>query len=124
MQWGGLRCRAHFIARREREWIGRLVLVAVLNLIYIWTDHVLFWGLTALRVWAVIDCATRKAAAFPAVDKMTKPAWLAILALSGLFGTYIPPPVGMISLISVVVACVYLADVRPAVREVSGGKGR
>jgi hypothetical protein len=38
-------------------------------------------------------------------------------------GTLLPPPVGIISLISVIVASVYLADVRPAVREISGGKG-
>lgn len=95
-----------------------------LNLLYLWTDRILFWGLAGLRLWAIVDCVTRKAAAFPAVDKLTKPAWLAILVVSGLFGTFIPPPVGIISLISVVVASVYLADVRPAVREISGGKGR
>jgi hypothetical protein len=93
-------------------------------MLYLWTDRVLFWGLVALRGWAVLDCATRKAAAFPAVDKMTKPIWLLILVVSGVFGTLIQPPVGVISLVSVVVASVYLADVRPAVREISGGKGR
>jgi hypothetical protein len=98
--------------------------MAVLDLIYLWTDRVLFWGLAGLRAWAVIDCATRKAAAFPAVDKLTKPAWLGILVVSGVFGVFLGPPIGMISLISVVVAAVYLADVRPAVREISGGKGR
>ena len=66
---------------------------------------------------------TRKPAAFPAVDKLTKPAWLAILLISGLLGYASPArrPVP-ISLISVVVAAVYLADVRPAVREISGGR--
>ena len=98
--------------------------MAILNLVYAWTDGVLFWGLAALRLWAVVDCAMRKAAAFPAVDKLTKPAWLAILVVSGVFGTYVLPPIGFISLISVVVACVYLADVRPAVREITDGKGR
>jgi hypothetical protein len=98
--------------------------VAVLDLVYIWTDRVLFWGLAALRLWAIVDCATRKAAAFPAVDKLTKPAWLAILVIAGVLGTFVQAPVGIISLISVVVASVYLADVRPAVREISGGKGR
>jgi hypothetical protein len=97
--------------------------VSVLNLFYYWTDEVLFWGLLALRAWAVVDCALRKAAAFPAVDKLTKPAWLAILVFSGALGTLIQPSLGPISLISVVVASVYLADVRPAVREISGGKG-
>ncbi|MCU1658621.1 MAG: hypothetical protein JWO57_3277 [Pseudonocardiales bacterium] len=97
--------------------------MSVLNLFYYWTDEVLFWGLLALRAWAVVDCALRKAAAFPAVDKLTKPAWLAILVFSGALGTLIQPSLGPISLISVVVASVYLADVRPAVREISGGKG-
>lgn len=96
----------------------------VLDHFYFWTDTILFWGLVALRAWAVIDCATRKAAAFPAVDKLTKPAWLAILVFSGLFGSLsaLGSQLGPISLISVIVAAVYLADVRPAVREISGGR--
>jgi hypothetical protein len=100
--------------------------VNVLNHFYYWTDTVLFWGLVALRAWAVIDCLTRKAAAFPAVDKLTKPAWLAILVFSGLLGSFsaLGSQLGPISLISVIVSSVYLADVRPAVREISGGKGK
>ncbi len=93
--------------------------------LYLWTDRILFWGLVALRVWALVDCLIRKVSAFPAVEKLTKPAWIAMLLLGGLFGTLISPaPTGPISLISAVIACVYLADVRPAVREVSGGAGR
>jgi hypothetical protein len=98
--------------------------VVVLNAFYFWTGEILFWGLAALRVWAVIDCLTRKAAAFPAVDKLTKPAWVAITVFGALFGTFpaLGPPLGIISLVTAVVAAVYLADVRPAVREISGGK--
>ena len=48
----------------------------------------------------------------------------ATLAQGIVLGTFVQAPVGIISLISVVVASVYLADVRPAVREISGGKGR
>ncbi len=88
----------------------------------LWTNLVLYWALVALRAWAVLDCLVRKTAAFPAVDKLTKPAWLAILVISGLLGTFLSPsPAYPFSLISVIVAMVYLADVRPAVREVSGG---
>jgi len=99
--------------------------VTILNDLYFWTDTVLFWGLVALRAWAIVDCVTRKAAAFPAVNKLTKPAWLAILIFSGLFGSFsaLGSQIGPISLISVIVASVYLADVRPAVREISGGRG-
>lgn len=98
--------------------------MSVLNDLYYWTDNVLFFGLIALRAWAFFDCLTRKAAAFPAADRLTKPAWLAITFFSGLLGSFVPPPAGIISLISVIVAAVYLADVRPAVREISGGHGK
>ena len=96
--------------------------MAIVNDLYYWTDLILFWGLVVLRAWAFVDCLTRKAAAFPAVDKLTKPAWVAMLLIAGLFGSWISPaPTGPISLISAVMAAVYLADVRPAVREISGG---
>lgn len=87
--------------------------------LYYWTSEVLFWAALALRVWALVDCATRKAAAFPAVDKLTKPAWTAILVIANVLGYFGGPPTYPISLISVVVSAVYLADVRPAVREIS-----
>jgi hypothetical protein len=93
--------------------------VHVVDNLYLWTDYVLYYGLVVLRVWALLDCATRKAAAFPAVDKLTKPSWLLILVVSGLLGTFASPPLWPISLISVVVSAVYLADVRPAVREIA-----
>lgn len=96
--------------------------MTIVNELYYWTDLVLFWGLVALRAWAFFDCLIRKVAAFPAVDKLTKPAWIAMLLIAGLFGSWISPaPTGPISLISAVIAAVYLADVRPAVREISGG---
>jgi hypothetical protein len=99
--------------------------VSTINELYFYTDQILFWGLLALRVWALADCVIRKVAAFPAVDKLTKPAWLAMLLFGAFFGSLIAPaPTGPISLITAVVATVYLADVRPAVREISGGKSR
>ncbi|MGN6607807.1 MAG: DUF2516 family protein [Jatrophihabitans sp.] len=94
----------------------------VIDQLYLRTDQVVFWGLLVVRVWALADCLTRKSAAFPAVDKLTKPAWTAILAVSVLFAVLVPVPSGPISLITAVVAAVYLADVRPAVREISGGR--
>lgn len=93
----------------------------IVDRLYHWTDLVLFFGLVAIRAWAVVDCAIRRHDAFPAADKLTKPAWLVILLVSGLFGTWLSPsPIGPLSLISVIVSAVYLADVRPAVREISG----
>jgi hypothetical protein len=93
--------------------------VHVINDLYLYTDDVLFYGLAALRIWAVLDCITRKAAAFPATDKLTKPAWLAILVIAGLLGQFASPPLWPISLVSAVACAIYLADVRPAVREIT-----
>lgn len=97
----------------------------VINEFYTWTDGILEYGLLALRVWALIDCLIRKVAAFPAADKLSKPAWVAMLALGIVFGSWLSPlPTGPISLITAVMATVYLTDVRPAVREISGGTSR
>ena len=95
----------------------------VVNDLYYWTDYVLWVGLGLLRVWALVDCLTRKAAAFPAADKLSKVAWVLILLFAGVLGQIVGmhQQVGPISLISVIVVSVYLADVRPAVRDVSGG---
>ncbi len=91
----------------------------VLNEIESRFDQVLFWALVALRAWAFIDCLTRKAAAFPAANKLTKPAWLGILAVCELLGIVIPSL--LFWMLSIIAATVYLADVRPAVREITGG---
>jgi hypothetical protein len=96
--------------------------VSLVNNLYFWTDQVLWYGLLALRAWALVDCLTRKAKAFPAADKLTKPAWLGILVVSGVLGTIMPVQTWFIPLLSTVVAAVYLADVRPAVREISGNQ--
>lgn len=100
----------------------------IVRQLYHWTDYIIWASLIALRVWAFGDCLTRKAAAFPAANKLTKPAWAAILLISGVLGTLLGPPttpsttVSVFSLVSTVVSAIYLADVRPAVRELSDGR--
>ncbi|MEP6851566.1 MAG: DUF2516 family protein [bacterium] len=82
---------------------------------------VLFWSLLVVRVWALADSLVRKSAAFPAAGKLTKPAWVALTAFSLVISALLQSPLSLISLALLVVSLVYLADVRPAVREVSGG---
>ncbi|NJC21254.1 hypothetical protein BJ994_000330 [Arthrobacter pigmenti] len=93
----------------------------------------LFRGLAFLalgiELWALADCAKRKATSFEATLKRTKGFWLgmtggsaavgAFTAWFGAFGLF-----GILQLVAVIAACVYLADVKPAVSEVqSGGYG-
>lgn len=72
-----------------------------------------------LKIWALGDACVRPAAAFPVAGKLTKPAWIAILALALLLtgGGFL----GVLALIGTVAAIVYLVDVRPAVRGIRPG---
>ena len=72
-----------------------------------------------LQLYALVDAALAPAAAYVAAGKLTKQAWLAILAvavvvvlLSGWFG-----PLGLAAIIATIV---YFVDVRPALRRVRG----
>jgi len=90
-----------------------------------WLLVALGWGVAVFMIWAFVDCASRKAAAFPAAGKLTKPAWLVLTGLPALVGTLLalsgPGAVlNLIVYIAVIVSAVYMADVRPAVREISG----
>ena len=72
--------------------------------------------------WAVVDAATRPAAAFVAAGKQTKPIWLAILGvclllcLAGAAGIF-----GIFGFAVAVATIVYFVDVRPAVRGMRPG---
>ena len=68
--------------------------------------------------FALLHAVRQPAEAFPAVDKLTKPVWLGILAAALLvifvfWGTFM-----MLGIIAVIAVCVYLVDVRPRVDEV------
>lgn len=96
--------------------------VHVIHHIEVGLFDVLFWTLLAVRVWALVDCVTRKSAAFPAAGKLTKPAWALLTALSLVVSYFFHYSLSLLPLAFLIVSLVYLADVRPAVREVSGGK--
>ena len=65
---------------------------------------------------AFVDAATRPAALFVAAGKQTKPFWLLILGLALLVNMVIWNPIGILNVIGVVAAFVYLADARPAMK--------
>lgn len=83
--------------------------------------EVLFWGLLILKVWGLADCLARKNAAFPAAGKLTKAAWTLLNVASVGLSLLVQNALNIVPLVALVVTLVYLTDVRPAVREVSGG---
>jgi hypothetical protein len=71
-------------------------------------------GVLALGMdaYALVDAIRQRTDAFPAAGKLTKPLWMAILAVATAIG---------FDLIAFVAAAVYLVDVRPAIKAISGG---
>jgi hypothetical protein len=81
-------------------------------------------GVLALAVdgFALVDAFRQRTDAFPAAGKLTKPIWLGILAVATAVGViFVAYPFNIFNLIAFVAAGVYLADVRPAIKAISGG---
>jgi hypothetical protein len=76
--------------------------------------------LLAIKGFAFVNAMTYSAQAYDAAGKLTKPAWCAITGL-GFAGQLIllGSPLGIINLVATIAALVYLADVRPALAEVT-----
>ncbi|MEU9075930.1 DUF2516 family protein [Kitasatospora sp. NPDC048538] len=83
-------------------------------------------AILAYKLFALLDAATRREDAYRAADKKTKPFWLAILAVAFgwdlLFGVNFFTGIG--TLAGLVASIVYVVDVRPAIRALTGGTGR
>lgn len=77
-----------------------------------------------MEVFALVDAARHRPDAFVAAGKKTKQLWLIILGVAALIGfVFLLNPLGILSILAVVAAGIYLADVRPALRDVSSGRG-
>jgi len=87
----------------------------------------------AIEAWAFVDAIIRPAPAFLAaagtmdnfLAKLTKPIWLIILGVAFVIGLYSAAyggAIGFLSVIAFVAAAIYLAAVRPKVREYRKGR--
>ncbi len=87
-----------------------------------WLNLVLFIFAAAIEVAAFVHCLLQRPDAFRAVGTLSKGLWL-LLTGGGVFLTLIvlSSPTGILGLIGVTAAAVYLLDVRPALKEASGG---
>lgn len=82
-------------------------------------------GAFVLAAFSLVDALRRPAAAFEYASKRTKTFWSVLLGVAtALAFVSIGGTIGLLVIISVVAAGVYLADVRPAVRTYGGGRGR
>jgi len=77
-----------------------------------------------VEAWAFIDAIIRPSQAFAAAGKQTKRLWLIILGVAFVLGLWAAAYGGVTQILSVaafVAAAIYLADVRPKVKEFRGG---
>jgi hypothetical protein len=96
--------------------------------------HVISYVNLALYIFALVievvafaHCLVQRPDAFPAINTLPKGAWLALTGGSVLvtliFLGAVGSVTGMLGLITITVACVYLLDVRPALRDAVDGPG-
>ena len=84
---------------------------------------VLVLGVVALglEVFALVDAARHRPDAYVAAGKRTKQFWTVVTGLAALVGfVFLFSPLNLLGILAVVAAAVYLADVRPALQQVSG----
>lgn len=82
----------------------------------------LLLGLLALgmEIFALVHALRARPDAFVAASKQSKPIWVGLLAVAVLLGIAAVGGVGLLTIIGVVIAGIYLADVRPALEQVMG----
>lgn len=81
-------------------------------------------GALGLTGFAAVDAARFRANLYPAVGRQTKVFWVAILAVAFMVAIVsFNYALGFLNVLGVVAAGIYLADVRPKLQQVSGGRG-
>ena len=77
-----------------------------------------------IEALAFVHCLVQRADAFPAIGTMSKGIWLALTGGSALL-TFVASVgrLGLLGMIAITVAAVYMLDVRPALRDAVDGHG-
>ncbi|KAB2590521.1 MULTISPECIES: DUF2516 family protein [Streptomyces] len=83
--------------------------------------QLLYLGMLVLAVVAFVFAAIAREDAYRAADKKKKSFWLIILGVAVAVNLLIP--FLFLQLAGVVASIVFMVDVRPALKEVSGGSG-
>ena len=81
-------------------------------------------GLATLvaSAWAFIHCLRTRSDAFPAIGRQSKGLWLALTGGATLVSLAQFSPIGILGIASIVIASVYLLDIRPTIAEILSGQ--
>ena len=86
--------------------------------------RLLLLALLVFKVFAFVDAALRPAAAYESAGKLTKVAWLLFLGIAAFFDLMWGSVTSMLTILGTVAAIVYVVDVRPALRQLTGKGAR
>ena len=75
---------------------------------------IVFVIVLGVKIYAFVNSLMWSAESYTAANKLTKPAWAAILGLGFAVQLLWMSPLGILNLAFTIAAFVYLADVRPA----------
>ncbi|MBM3669018.1 MAG: DUF2516 family protein [Actinobacteria bacterium] len=79
------------------------------------------WGLfLVVKGYAFVDCIRRPTAAFPAVGRQSKVLWMILTGAALLTGLLPGMTLNIIGIAGTVASLIYLFDVRPKIREITG----
>lgn len=85
-------------------------------------DLLIFIFAVTIEIAAFVHCLLQRADAFKAVGTLSKGLWLALTGGAALLSLVIlSSPIGILGLIGITAASIYLLDVRPAIRDLAGG---
>ncbi|MFF4410046.1 DUF2516 family protein [Streptomyces sp. NPDC002536] len=88
-------------------------------------QQILGWvslGLLVFTVVAFLDAVVRREDAYRAADKQSKGFWLLILGIAVAVNVFLGV-MSFLPILGLIATIVYFVDVRPALRQVSGGRG-
>ncbi len=76
----------------------------------------------ATELFALVHAVRARTDAFVAAGKQTKRFWVIALVLASLMGLASLGGLGLLAIVGIIIAGVYLADVRPALDQLLGGR--
>jgi hypothetical protein len=103
--------------------------LAPVQTIAAWINFVLLVVTVVIEVTAFVHCVSRKPDAFLAIGNIPKSGWVAMTGAALLFtalftvSAFSFNPFAILGIIALVIALVYLLDVRPALRDAVDGRG-
>ncbi len=72
--------------------------------------------------WAFIHCLRTRPDAYPAVGRQSKGLWLGLTGGATLVALAGFNPIGILGIAAIVIASVYLLDIRPRIAEILSGR--